>query len=79
MSFDHRTLYSNTSDYIRDSQNIPELSRSEIQAILAPGRCEAKLVRARTGEWQFLVEGQIRAKGSLYECTDAFAHFKGIA
>jgi hypothetical protein len=79
MSFDNRTPYVNTSEYIRDSQNIPELSRSEIQAILASGRSEAKLVRARTGEWQFIVDGQVRAKGSIYECTDAFRRFKGIA
>jgi len=79
MSFDTREIYSNTSEYIRESQRIPELSQSEIQAILAPGRAVTKLVRQRDGTWQLLVDGKLFEQGTLHACTDAFRRFKGIA
>lgn len=79
MSFDTKEIYANTSEYIRESQRIPELSRSEIQAILAPGRAVTKLVRRGNGNWELLIDGKVWESGTHHACIDAYRRFKGIA
>lgn len=78
MSFDTREIYANTSEYIRASQQIPAIYKSDIQDAFTYRCAKGQLVRQRNGNWQLFFDGEIWACGTLNKCISEYKQFNGI-